>query len=237
MAYLRIIWLIINFLSSGLQRFSLTFQCQKSKLCYNRLSVGQSVLASSIRLGPEARFLLLSGSCGFVDVGRPLWREDGSVVYNCCWSSPAQSFLGPSPAGLMAIFYCLRFKPPPNLEEHTRHTNILCIWVEFVKESGTYSNQWALKGLIFLHKSLNSTTHIPIAMYTRIRPHFTFQKLRNQVTPQTGFLLETLTVSQLFKEFPAFLWDATVHYHVHRSPQLVSILSTLIQCTPPPPNF
>jgi hypothetical protein len=23
---------------------------------------------------------------------RFLWREDGSVVYNCCWSSPAQSF-------------------------------------------------------------------------------------------------------------------------------------------------
>jgi hypothetical protein len=22
-----------------------------------------------------------------------LWREDGSVVYNCCWASPAQSFL------------------------------------------------------------------------------------------------------------------------------------------------
>jgi hypothetical protein len=28
----------------------------------------------------------------------PLWREDGSVIYNCCWSSPAQSFSGPSPA-------------------------------------------------------------------------------------------------------------------------------------------
>jgi hypothetical protein len=30
------------------------------------------------------RFLLLSDHCGFVDMGRPLWREDGSVVYNCC---------------------------------------------------------------------------------------------------------------------------------------------------------
>jgi hypothetical protein len=26
---------------------------------------------------------------------------------NCCWSSPAQSFLVPSPAGLMTIFYSL----------------------------------------------------------------------------------------------------------------------------------
>jgi hypothetical protein len=43
---------------------------------------------------------------------RPLWREDGSVVYNCCWPSPAQAFLGPSPAGLMTIFYCPRFETP-----------------------------------------------------------------------------------------------------------------------------
>jgi hypothetical protein len=46
----------------------------------------------------------------FADLGRPLWREDGSVVYNCCWPSPAQSFSGPSPLGLVTIFYCLRFE-------------------------------------------------------------------------------------------------------------------------------
>jgi hypothetical protein len=28
-------------------------------------------------------------------------------------ASPVQSFLGPSPAGLMTIFYCLRFDIPP----------------------------------------------------------------------------------------------------------------------------
>jgi hypothetical protein len=28
----------------------------------------------------------------------------------CCWSLPAQSFLGPSPLGLATIFYCLRFE-------------------------------------------------------------------------------------------------------------------------------
>jgi hypothetical protein len=47
---------------------------------------------------------------GFVDLGCPLRREDGSVVYNCCWPSPAQSFSGPGPVGLVAIFYCLRFE-------------------------------------------------------------------------------------------------------------------------------
>jgi hypothetical protein len=75
----------------------------ESKLCYNRRLVGQSVLVSSTYLGLKARFLFLSNSCGFVDFGRPLWREDGSVVYNCCWPLPAQSFSGPSPAGLMNI--------------------------------------------------------------------------------------------------------------------------------------
>jgi hypothetical protein len=86
---------------------------QKSKLCYDRPSVGQSVLVSSTHLGHKTRFLLLSDSCRFVDVGRSLWWENGSAVYNCCWSSPPQSFLGPSPAGLVTMFYCLRFETPP----------------------------------------------------------------------------------------------------------------------------
>jgi hypothetical protein len=42
-----------------------------------------------------------------------LWRVNGSAIYNCCWPSPAQSFLGPSPAGLVIIFYCLRFETSP----------------------------------------------------------------------------------------------------------------------------
>jgi hypothetical protein len=52
-------------------------------------------------------------SCGFVDVGLPISREDGSVVYNCCWPSPAQSFSGPSPTGLRTIFDGLKFEIPP----------------------------------------------------------------------------------------------------------------------------
>jgi hypothetical protein len=67
-------------------------------------------LEINILLGLTTRYLLLSDSCGFVELGRTLWRDDGSVVYNCCWPSPAQSFSGPSPIGLVAIFYCLRFE-------------------------------------------------------------------------------------------------------------------------------
>jgi hypothetical protein len=43
-------------------------------------------------------------------MGRFFWREDGSVVYNCCWPSPTQSFSGPSPVGCVIIFYCLRLE-------------------------------------------------------------------------------------------------------------------------------
>jgi hypothetical protein len=35
------------------------------------------------------------------------------VVYNCNWSSPAQLFSDPIPAGLMTTLYCLRFGTPP----------------------------------------------------------------------------------------------------------------------------
>jgi hypothetical protein len=64
-------------------------------------------------LRPKTKFLLLSDICGFVHVGRLLWREGGSVVYNFCWTSQGQSFSGPSPEGLMNIFYCLRLEIPP----------------------------------------------------------------------------------------------------------------------------
>jgi hypothetical protein len=36
-------------------------------------------------------------NCGFLDVGRPLWWEGGSVIYlyNCFWALPEQSISGP----------------------------------------------------------------------------------------------------------------------------------------------
>jgi hypothetical protein len=65
------------------------------------------------RTGDHDKFFSLpSDNSDFVDVGCHLWREDGSVVYSCCWKSPAQSFLGTSPARTMTIFYCSNLRLP-----------------------------------------------------------------------------------------------------------------------------
>jgi hypothetical protein len=77
-----------------------------------RCIANQFVLATSpLRLTTGDFFLL--NPCGHSPYVTFSLREDGSVVYNCCWSSPAQSYSGPSPAGLMTTFYCLRFETPP----------------------------------------------------------------------------------------------------------------------------
>jgi hypothetical protein len=75
---------------------SLFWAWPKSKFCCDRRQV------------PTTRFFLLSDRCGFGDVGRPHWQEDESIVYICCWPSPAQPLRGSSP-----IFYCLRFETSP----------------------------------------------------------------------------------------------------------------------------
>jgi hypothetical protein len=93
----------------------------QSQLCYDRRSVGQSVLVSSTHIGLTTRFLLLSDICRCVDVGRSLWRENGSVVYNYCWSSPLQPFFVPSTAGLIITFYCLRFETPPTWRARSQY--------------------------------------------------------------------------------------------------------------------
>jgi hypothetical protein len=75
------------------------------------LTVSQSVsLGVEPHLGLMTKKLLQFDSYGLAFVGRPLWREDGSVLCICCWPFPAKSFLGPSTLGLATIFYCHRFE-------------------------------------------------------------------------------------------------------------------------------
>jgi hypothetical protein len=52
---------------------------------------------------------------GFVILYRPLWVEDGSVIYCCFRASPAQSLSVLSSAGLK-IFYCPSFWESSNME-------------------------------------------------------------------------------------------------------------------------
>jgi hypothetical protein len=72
-------------------------------LCYDRRSVGQSVLVSSTHLGLTTRFLLLLDSYGFADVGRSLWREKGCRL-QLLLALASAIFSGPSPVGLATIF-------------------------------------------------------------------------------------------------------------------------------------
>jgi hypothetical protein len=46
-----------------------------------------------------------------------------SVVCNCCWSSPAQPFSGPSPTGIRIALYCLKF------EIYSSWRDISCIYI------------------------------------------------------------------------------------------------------------
>jgi hypothetical protein len=59
---------------------------------------------------------LFLDSYRFVDVGRPLWREVGSVVFSFCRALPAQPFSDLSSTGLTSIFYCPYFLDSRNLE-------------------------------------------------------------------------------------------------------------------------
>jgi hypothetical protein len=85
----------------------------KLKWSYDRRSVGQSVLAAPI-WSPWPDFCFLSDSCVFLDVGRPLWQEDVSVIYsyNCFWALPEMSLSSPSPTELTTTLYCLLWYSP-----------------------------------------------------------------------------------------------------------------------------
>jgi hypothetical protein len=86
-------------------------QKSKSKLSYDRRSVGQSVLVSGYHQGPWPIFL-----SPWIQLRVCYFREGGSVIYCCCWASPVQSLSGLSPAGLKTIPYCSNFLDSSNLE-------------------------------------------------------------------------------------------------------------------------
>jgi hypothetical protein len=87
---------------------------QSQELLYDwRSTANQFVLAtSSLRL-TTSNFIFQHNTCDHNPYVTSSLTRGLFVVYNCSWPSSAQSFSGPSPAGLMITFYCLRFETPP----------------------------------------------------------------------------------------------------------------------------
>jgi hypothetical protein len=83
----------------------------KSKFCYDWRSVGQSVLMSSTHLGLATRFLLLSESCGFVDVGRGLFCRLQLLLVLA-----RAVILGPASRGTRDHILLSQIRESPNLE-------------------------------------------------------------------------------------------------------------------------
>jgi hypothetical protein len=76
-----------------------------------RVTLRLAVYCHSANLGDkplethDQYFFFKSTVAVTVLMSHPLWREDWSVIYNCCWFSPAQSFSGPSTARQMNTCY------------------------------------------------------------------------------------------------------------------------------------
>jgi hypothetical protein len=73
-------------------------------------------ISRPVYLEPMTRFLFSVWQLRVSCCGRPLWREDMSVIYsyNCSWAFPEQSLWGPSPSELRPYFTLIW--DSPNLE-------------------------------------------------------------------------------------------------------------------------
>jgi hypothetical protein len=116
-------WSFVFYYSVRFTASRLQLTQSESETCVTTDSQSVSLSWNEAPIWGLRRFLLLSDSCGFVDVGRSLWREDRFVVFSCYWSSPAQSFLGFEFRYTSAIFHCLiyetSFSSPPTTRRAT----------------------------------------------------------------------------------------------------------------------
>jgi hypothetical protein len=104
----RLSYVSIAMRSSGIVSLGLRTYCvqSESKLCYDRQSVGQSVLVSSPIWGPRSDFYYRQTAAGL------LMLDALSDEMTDLTLSPAQPFWGPSPAGLMTIVSHSSFPQP-----------------------------------------------------------------------------------------------------------------------------
>jgi hypothetical protein len=66
---------------------------------------GPVCLGTKHHLGLMTRFLLLSDSCGFLDVGHSRWWEGRSAVCNCFWPLPVMNTHATTEELLGTLFY------------------------------------------------------------------------------------------------------------------------------------
>jgi hypothetical protein len=105
-------------------------------------------------------------------VGLSLWREDGSVVYNCSWPSPAQPFSGPSPVGLVTIFYCLRFETFIPSPPTTRRDTVEVFEPVSIRESNSSGKLLSFYNLARTeYRTLSPTIRVFVCCNLRIRCH------------------------------------------------------------------
>jgi hypothetical protein len=86
----------------------------KLSLSYFRLAVyRQSVLPTSPLRPTTSSFFFIWTLAVIVLMQLPLWREDGSVVYNCCWSSTSAVILGSESRGTHDHILLSQIREPP----------------------------------------------------------------------------------------------------------------------------
>jgi hypothetical protein len=90
------------------------WEWQKLNLSYDRRSVSPGVGTPSGLVTNFSFSLKFSlDSCGFVILLRPLWQEDGSVIYCCCWSRQHSTVRVWIPRGSRPYFIVAILETPP----------------------------------------------------------------------------------------------------------------------------
>jgi hypothetical protein len=102
-------------LSMEISHSTVNISCDKpinpeSWLFYDwRFTVNQFVLATGSLRPTTSNFILQLNTCGYSSYVTSSLTRGWVCRLKLLLSSPAQSYSGPSPAGLMTTFYCLRY--------------------------------------------------------------------------------------------------------------------------------
>jgi hypothetical protein len=159
-----------------------------SKLSYDWRSVGQSVLISVHHLNPWYIFLSLarkisSDICGFILARRPLWREDGSIIYwyKCYWALPVPSHSGPCPTEHVTISYYLIWDWVPFLS----HLNTRSVTVGVFYPASTQWNCAPIKFIAFIF-SARTAENTPFLCYVDLSSHSNSRCLQCNVLVKSG---------------------------------------------------